>query len=229
MWCRLGLREGDFALKVRDKSWNLSPPSNLRAEPTPSTTRRDTAMWRPWDSSTGRNVLWMSKIRWTEWLFCSSCVLCTRAHWVTTAQHTHLSLSMHSHKTPTHRNLLRSIPLILQNALIHTYTEIHTHHSGHLGRKPVTLAFYQLICCCYRNRSYWGRCAVSVCVLSVSALPRPHCDFLIFFFVQKIKSQKAFPHLFNQERAAGFPDCEWPVVWDQNTRLILTLGTWAAI
>lgn len=37
----------DSLLKVRDKSCNAVLSPTLRAEPTPSTTHRDTATWRP--------------------------------------------------------------------------------------------------------------------------------------------------------------------------------------
>lgn len=221
---RLGLREANFALKVRDKSQNLSPPSNLRVEPMPSTTRRDTATWRPWDSSTGRNVLWMSKIRWIECLFCSSCMLCTQAHWVTTPQHTHLSLSMHSHRLlPIETSWEAS--LWFSKMLWYTHTQKFTlTTAGTWGENQLLWHFISLFAVAIET-GLAGEDALRVCACCQCR----RCLVHTVIFVRKIKSQKAFPHLFNQERAAGFPDCEWPVVWDQNTRLILTLGTWVAI
>lgn len=66
-------------------------------------------------------------------------------------------------------------------------TQIHAHHVEHLERKPVTLAFYQLICCCYRNGICGGRLCACVCVFTFSTGATSVTEILY-----KIKSLKHF-------------------------------------
>lgn len=111
-----------------------------------------------------RNALWMSKIR---------CITHIHTHTHTyycTTHHTLLSTSNYSH-TPTHQTSWEAL-LWFPEMPRYTHTHnshAHTHHSKQLGRKPVTLAFYQLICCCYRNGACWERWVVCVCVFAFDA------------------------------------------------------------
>lgn len=68
----------------------------------------------------------------------------------------------HSLDFTTLCNLLSTHTLPPHQPALILQKRAHTHIS-HLGRKPVTLTFYQLICCCYRNWS-WRERRVTWCV-----------------------------------------------------------------
>lgn len=135
--------------------------------------QRDMAMWRPWNSSMKRNALWMSKIRWNKCLLFISLhashiqtytntLMSTNTHVRTTTHQSQLSLSNYCNNPappiePLEKHCFESPKC---HTHMHTNSHVHTCQSEHLGRKPVTLTFYQLICCCYRNRSCWGRFCV---------------------------------------------------------------------
>lgn len=146
VWKQTQSQRAWFIVKVRDESWNFLLSWTFRVEPMLSTTLRDTATSRPWNSSMKRNALWMSKIRWILSL------THTNTHILTTSAITHTLLPI----KPPEKHYCDCAQ---------THTQVHTHHSTHLGRKPVTLAFYQPICCCYRNRPCWKRLCVCVCLL----------------------------------------------------------------
>lgn len=116
-------------------------------------------------------------------------------HTLTTTHHALLSVSNYS-LPPTHKPLEKHYFEMPRNKHTHTHTALHIHTLTfpHLWRKPVTLAFYQLICCCYGNRpcrERWDWCVcvcmcVCVCVLSMLVQPRRALP-------GRPKSQKRFP------------------------------------
>lgn len=174
----------------------LPPSSNLRVEPTLSTTQPDTATWTPWSSSTRRCVLWTSKIRWrTNFSFFHV----VQPHTGTPA---HLSTSQRATHTLFWPNAACGGVWFSPKTL--WYTERFTLSrrrtwAEHQQSFPLLLA--HLVACCYRNRFLPLR-KMGCCR---RCLPRPHGDCIFICFLWKIKPERNYySYLLNQKCAAGF-------------------------
>lgn len=98
----------------------------FRVVPTQSTTQRDTAMWRPWDSSTKRNALWISKTRWIKWRPSSPSRVSMSYELTHTCSKVHkyglLLGGLGFLSTSNDARLFQTITLVFQNVQTHRFT-----------------------------------------------------------------------------------------------------------